>query len=304
MRTHAIAGGPRQDGGRATAGSGGGEWEAGRLDLDAYLARVGYHGDLAPTAVTLGALHRAHSAAVPFENLDIVLGHGIALDIEALQDKLVERRRGGYCYEQNLLFAAVLDRLGYPVTRLAARVHHSRTRPGPRGHMLLCVQADGIRWLADVGFGAGVEEPIPLADGATVSQDGWTYQLSGDADGWWWLRSLGADGPSDLYAFTLEPHHRVDFEIANFYTSTHPHSPFVGRPVAMRTVPGARHALAGRKLTTSNPGGSSQHRTVAAAELDDVLREVFAIALPPDDLARLTADTTPTQATPTQATRS
>lgn len=269
----------------------GGEWETERLDLDSYLARIGYHGDLAPTAATLRALHRAHGAAVPFENLDIVLGRGIALDLEALQDKLVGRRRGGYCYEQNLLFAAALDRLGYPVIRLAARIHHSRAKPGPRGHMLLCVQADGTRWLADVGFGAGVEEPIPLVDGATVSQDGWIYQLHLDADGWWWLRSLAAGVPSDLYAFTLEPHHRVDYEIASFYTSTHPHSPFVGRPVVMRTAPGARHALAGRKLTTSRPDGSSHHRTVGTAELGEVLREVFAIALPPDDLARLATAT-------------
>lgn len=286
----AAASGPPPDGGTGS-GTGATEWEPERLDVDAYLARIGYQGDRNPTAATLRALHRAHSAAVPFENLDIVLGRGVALDIDALQDKLVRRRRGGYCYEQNLLFAAALDRLGFTVTRLAARIHHSRTRPGPRGHMLLCVQAGGVRWLADVGFGAGVEEPIPLRDGAAADQHGWTYQLHLDAGGWWWLRSPIPVGGGDLYAFTVEPHHRIDYEIANYYTSTHPHSPFVGTPVAMRSVPGARHTLLGRELTTRHPDGTRRRQTLAAAELGEVLREVFDIALPPGDLTRLTART-------------
>lgn len=269
-----------------------GEWELERLDLDAYLARIDYHGDLTPTAATLAALHRAHATAVPFENLDIVLERGVSLDMQALQDKLIGLRRGGYCYEQNLLFAAALDRLSFPVIRLAARIHHSHTRPGPRGHMLLCVQAGGSPWLADVGFGSGVEEPIPMLDGATADQDGWTYQLHCDPDGWWWLRSLAADAASDLYTFTLEPHHRVDYEIANYYTSTHPHSPFVGMPVVMRTTPGARHTLVGRELSINHPNGSSQHRTVVGdAEFGDVLREVFGIVLPPNDLSCLTERT-------------
>ncbi|HEV2087443.1 MAG TPA: arylamine N-acetyltransferase [Cryptosporangiaceae bacterium] len=263
------------------------EWETHLLDLDAYLARIGYRGDLSPTAATLDALHRAHSAMLPFENLDIVLGRGIALDLAAVQAKLVGGRRGGYCYEHNLLFAAVLDRLGYTVTRLAARIRHSVARPGPRGHMMLCVQAEGVRWLADVGFGAGVEAPVPLLDGATAGSDGWTYQLRLDADGWWWLRAPGTDGPADLYAFTLEPQHRVDYETANHYTSTHPRSPFVGRPLAMRTVGDARHALVGRELATTHPDGTSRRRIVAAGELGEVLHDVFGIVLRRDEIALL-----------------
>lgn len=94
------------------------EWGSERLDVQEYLSRVGYEGPLAPTADTLRALHRAHVVAIPFENLDILLGRGVPLDLDSLQDKLIHRCRGGYCYEHNLLFAALLDRLGYRVTRL------------------------------------------------------------------------------------------------------------------------------------------------------------------------------------------
>jgi N-hydroxyarylamine O-acetyltransferase len=105
-------------------------WETGRLDLDAYLERIAYAGSLAADADTLRGLHRAHAATIPFENLDIVLGRTIELDLDSVQDKLVGRRRGGYCFKHNLLFAAVLERVGYAVTRLAARVQYTATHPG------------------------------------------------------------------------------------------------------------------------------------------------------------------------------
>jgi N-hydroxyarylamine O-acetyltransferase len=132
-----------------------GEWDIDRLDLEAYLRRVGFAGDTAPTVQTLAALHRAHVAAVPFENVDIVLGRGVSVELDSVQAKLVDRGRGGYCYEHGLLFGAALERLGYTVDRLLARVGGEEQRPPrARTHMTLVVRADGVRWLADVGSGS------------------------------------------------------------------------------------------------------------------------------------------------------
>ena len=141
------------------------------VDLDAYLARIGYRERLDPTVETLRGLHFAHATQIPFENLDILLGRSIVLDLESLQKKLVERRRGGYCFEQNTLFAAVLESLGFAVTRLAARVRFGATSIRPRSHMLLSVEIDGEPWLADVGFGGeGLLHPVPLDKANTIQQ--------------------------------------------------------------------------------------------------------------------------------------
>jgi hypothetical protein len=123
------------------------------IDLDAYFTRIGYAGVRRPIMETLRALHLAHATHIPFENLDVLLGRRILLDLESLQTKLVRGRRGGYCFEQNALFAAVLERLGFTVTRLAARVRMGVTRVLPRTHVALAVDVDGGSWLADVGFG-------------------------------------------------------------------------------------------------------------------------------------------------------
>lgn len=261
------------------------EWGIDRLDVEAYLARVRHYGDLSPSAGTLQALHRAHVAAIPFENLDIVLGRRIPLDIDRLQDKLLRRSRGGYCYEHNLLFAALLERLGYRVTRLAARVQPGR--PGPRGHMVLAVETSMGRWLADVGFGAGFLEPIPLGEGVVSRQGGWTYGLERREGGVWLLRSAGPDGWSDLYAFTTEPQFLVDYIVYNHFTSTHPASPFVGRAVAIRTTPEVRHTIRGRELVSARPDGSTERRELTDEELPRALRQTFGVVLEPEELATL-----------------
>lgn len=160
------------------------EWDIGRLHLDAYLERIGYHGDLQPTGRTLAALHRAHVNSIAFENLDVVAGRGVSVDLDDVQAKLVGRGRGGYCYEHNVLFAAVLERLGYRVDRLLARIGADHDRPRPRTHMTLHAHGDGHSWLADVGFGAGLLEPLPWGDRDPRDQGGWTYQLAGDAGTW------------------------------------------------------------------------------------------------------------------------
>jgi N-hydroxyarylamine O-acetyltransferase len=259
------------------------EWADDGLDLPAYLNRVGQEaGD--PTAATLARLHRAHIAAIPFENLDIVIGRGVRVDLDAVQDKLVRHDRGGYCYEHGVLFGAVLTRFGFGVTRLLARVGHTPERPRPRSHMALQVTADDGVWLADVGFGTGLLEPLPWADGAQARQGGWTFRLVADG-GEWFVQERDGNGWANLYGMTTEPQHAVDIEVANHFTSTHPSSPFVGRAVAVREDDHRRTRLLGRTLSTVGPDGVEAGREVDDAELPAVLRERFGIALNPDDLA-------------------
>jgi len=155
-------------------------WDGEQLDLDAYLHRIGFDGDPAPTLAALRALHRGHVTSIPFENLEIMLGRGVPLDLASVQDKLVRRRRGGYCFEHTRLFAAALERLGFGFTALTGRVSMgSENKFRPATHALLRVEtADDERaWLCDVGFGAGPLEPLEFADGATATQGGgWRYR--------------------------------------------------------------------------------------------------------------------------------
>jgi len=172
------------------------------LDLEAYLRRIDYAGDLVPSRATLDALHRAHATHIPFENLDILLGVPIRLDLASLQAKLVAGRRGGYCFEQNELFAAVLEKLGFAVTRLAARVRLGSDAVRPRTHMTLGVDVGGARVLADVGFGAsGLLLPLAFDAGRPSQQYAWTYRIA-DEGGRWLLQSRHGEAWEDLYAFT------------------------------------------------------------------------------------------------------
>ncbi len=264
------------------------EWREERLDVDAYLWRMGYDGDLKPTVETLRGLHRAHVAAIPFENLDIVLGRGVSLEMDAMQEKLIGRDRGGYCYEHNLLFAALLERLGFAVRRLTARIRMGRDEPRESGHMLLRVEAEGSPWLADVGFGGQrLLEPIPLEDGATAQQGSWKYRLDYESAGAWVLRVLHPEGWFDLYSFTLGPRHHGDYVVYNYYVSTNPDSPLAREIVALQTEPHRRLALTGRRFATAYPDGSTERRELAGAELIGVLRGTFSIALEPEEEASL-----------------
>lgn len=264
-------------------------WSGEELDIDAYLARIGFEGDPKPDTGTLRALHRAHVAAIPFENLEIMLGRGVPLDLPALQDKLVRRRRGGYCYEHNLLFAAVLERIGFRVRGLGARVRLGTSSLLPVTHMLTRVRGDGDEdWLCDVGFGAaGLREPMPLRAGAQVPQGSWEFALKEEAEGVWVLAGRGSDEWRDLYAFTLEQRHPVDYVVMNHYTSTHPRSAFIRRPVVQRAASRAQHMLTGADLVIASADGQRLERAVRADELTSVLDREFGIELSDDDLAVL-----------------
>jgi N-hydroxyarylamine O-acetyltransferase len=252
------------------------------FDLPAYLQRIGYQGDLAPTPAVLQEVHFAHATHIPFENLDIHLGRPIRLDLPSLQDKLIRGRRGGYCFEHNTLLAAALEALGFPVTSLLARVRvGAATRITARAHMVLQVEADGRPWLADVGFGAGgLLGAIPLEAGPVHRQGVWSFRLEQEP-GQWVLQAPQGDDWQSLYAFTLEPQYPIDFVVANHYTSTYPESIFVRTLTAQRSTPEARYALRGRELTVDRGGRVTTHTVADDEELLRLLAEPFGLELPP-----------------------
>ncbi|MFD3995293.1 arylamine N-acetyltransferase [Streptomyces sp. NPDC058583] len=261
-----------------------GLWSGEELDLDAYLARIGYEaerdGELSPDLRTLTALHRAHVRAVPFENLDVALGRSVPLDLKSLQAKLVERRRGGYCYEQNSLFAAVLERIGFTVSGRGARNRSRGAALPPVTHGLLVVAIEGEQWLADVGFGwQGPLEPVPLRDGARVEQSGWTFGMAVEDEGIHVLRSLRPQGWTDLYAFAPQTLYPGDFTVMNHYSSSHPQSRFLGQVVAQWPGADERRALVRDTLSTMRTDGFVEERAVPVNELIATLESLFGIEL-------------------------
>ncbi|SFB98159.1 arylamine N-acetyltransferase family protein [Streptomyces aidingensis] len=255
-------------------------WGTDELRLDDYLRRIGDTGPLEPTAETLRRLHRAHVAAIAFENIDVALGRGISLHLPDVQRKLVDQGRGGYCFEHNLLFAAVLERLGFPVTRLQARVRRgNRDQIRYRAHAMLVAAAGFQPWLADVGFGdEGLLEPVPLAHEATVKAGGWTWRVVRERDQWV-LQSLHPEGWFDLYSLRVEQHFPADFEVANFYTAHSDRSTFTGKLIAMRGSEEARHVLRDRELSSRYPDGRTERTGLTAAEVLTELAGTFGIRL-------------------------
>ncbi len=250
------------------------------VDLQAYAARIEYAGEFTPTLATLRDLHLAHATHIPFENIDILLGRPIRLDLERVSAKLIHARRGGYCFEQNTLFAAVLEAIGFRVTRLAARVRMGATEVRPRSHMLLAVDVEDERWLADVGFGGeGLLMPVRLDSSESNRHFGWQYRVILDG-GLHVLQSLRPEGWFDLYGFTLEEQHAVDYEVSNHFTSTFPSSPFVNRLVVQRPGKDVRLTLVNRQLTEQRPDGFSE---ITLADDDAVLAalaEQFGLRFP------------------------
>jgi N-hydroxyarylamine O-acetyltransferase len=248
--------------------------------LDAYLDRIGLPRPEAPTLGALRRLHAAHPAAIPFENLDILLGRGISLDLDRLRRKLVDQRRGGYCFEQNTLFLAVLRELGFAATAMEARVRAGATAVRPRTHMVLGVRLDEGDWLADVGFGGeGPREPVSMAAaGADDVLPGVAYRVVSEGR----LRVLQmrtGSGWLDQYAFVPEGVEPIDLEIANWFTSTHPQSPFVRTLTAQRVAPDVRYILRYPAYTEIRDAGV-RTREIGRDELPGLLREVFLIDLP------------------------
>ena len=251
------------------------------LDLEAYLARTGAPRPLAASLEALVSLHRAHCAAVPFENLDILLGRPVELALDTLQAKLVRARRGGYCFEQNTLFQAVLEALGFRVTALAARVRAGATSIRARTHMLLRVDLPEGAFVADVGFGGdGLVHPIALAEGGETWVGSMGHRLRREGADWWVLQGNDGSGWSDLYAFTLEPHHPIDFVMANHFTSTWPRSSFILNLTVQRSWPEKRVILLNRDLVVREGGGSETTTVRDPAHLLEVLETHFDLVFP------------------------
>jgi N-hydroxyarylamine O-acetyltransferase len=211
------------------------------FDIDAYLERIGLTG-----RPSLAEVHRAHACSIQFENLDPHRGVPVSLEPRDLQRKLVNERRGGYCFEQNLLLKHALEAFGAHVDLMLARVTSGAARDveRPRTHLLLRVDAEGELWHADVGFGAGtLLEPIPFGPGQVHEQAGWRFRVEQVGEELF-LQSFERSEWIDLYRFVPQPVPLVDIETSNWYTSTHPRSPFVtGLIVATHRADGTRISL-------------------------------------------------------------
>jgi N-hydroxyarylamine O-acetyltransferase len=248
------------------------------LDLDRYLARIGLRG----RRPSLAELHRAHLTSIPFENLDPRRGVPVSVASEDLERKLVAGRRGGYCFEQNLLFAAAVEALGMEVDRMLARVRVGAQRGTrrPRTHLVLRVRAGDEIWHADVGFGRGSPlEPLPFGPGSVHEQSGWRFRVVEDGPELV-LQAAGDGGFEDLYGFVPEPVPAVDIEVSNWYTATHPSSPFVtGLIVCAQHADGARTVLSdweGLALTEQTPGETAV-TPVAWDEVPELLERRFGL---------------------------
>jgi N-hydroxyarylamine O-acetyltransferase len=218
------------------------------VDASSYLARIAYSGPREPTAETLRALHRAHMIAVPFENLDISLGRTIIAEEGAILKKVVGMRRGGFCYELNGAFAALLRALGYRVTLLSARVARASGGEGPEfDHLALRVDLDRS-WLADVGFGESFVEPLRLETGREQLDPAGTFRLVEDG-GEWDMQKAGPDGTwKPQYSFSLHQRRLEEFAGMCHYHQTSPESSFTQKRICSRATPEGRITLSEMKL--------------------------------------------------------
>lgn len=249
------------------------------MDVSAYLRRINYRGSLEPTAETLRDLHRAHLLAVPFENLDIHLGRPVVLDDDSLFKKIVERGRGGFCYELNGLFAALLGELGFDYKMLSAGVMSGDGSFGPDfDHMTLMVELED-RWLADVGFGDSFREPLLLDERGEQMQDGIAYRIDSD-DTHLLLLQRDEDGEWNAqYRFTLEPRVYGDYKDMCHYHQTSPQSHFTQKRVCTLATPQGRVTLSDSKLITTHDGRRDEQTVPNAEEYAAVLRDYFGIKL-------------------------
>jgi N-hydroxyarylamine O-acetyltransferase len=256
------------------------------LDLEAYFARIAYQGPIAPTLEVLHALTAAHVRAIPFENLDVLLGRQIDLAPEAVFDKLVRQRRGGYCFEQNGLFLEVLTALGFAVRPLSARglILPPAGQTPPRTHLFLEVQLEGARWLTDVGVGGlSLTSAIRFTPDEAQPTPHEPRRIVRQGERWLHQARLG-DVWTDVYEFTGEEMPRIDREVANWYTSTHPRSHFRGMLIVARAdADGGRITLRDRELKRRDGHGRVETRRLESAEdLLAVLESAFGLSFPPE----------------------
>lgn len=252
-------------------------------DIDSYCERIGYSGARAPTLATLRALQGRHPLSIPFENLDTLRGTPVRLDLDSLERKLVHGRRGGYCFEQNLLFKHVLGALGFDATALAARVVWERPAGEQRArtHMVLLVVVDGERYVCDVGFGGLTPTaPLQLVEGVEQPTPHETFRVV-RVSSEFAVEALVRGAWKRLYRFDLQEQQQVDIELLNHYVMSHVESPMLGRLVAARAAADRRFGLVNGLLNVHHlHGASEQRRLGSVAELKEVLESTFGVAVP------------------------
>lgn len=276
------------------------------MNLDRYLTRIGLDAAPVPDAGGLAMLQAAHRMAIGFENLDIPLGRGIRIDSESVFDKLVMRGRGGYCFEQNRLYADALAALGLPNRPLLARVRLGLPAGAtpPRTHVCLLAEVQGTPMLADAGFGGSNVPPLPLVDAAeALTDDGARHRLrrigeAGSAGGQWLLERAGSPAATDgraaphadwqpQYTFDLSEVAADDLEQANHWTATRPGTRFTALHVASIPRADGFASMVDRELTMHHAGGTRRRVIADAPDYARTLREVFRIALGADEAAGL-----------------
>lgn len=254
------------------------------MNISLYLARIHYAEPLQPDAQTLLGVQRAHMLSVPFENLDIGLKRPIQLSEAALWDKIVIQKRGGFCYELNGLFAALLKEIGFNVTYLNARVYNHEGMPGiDFDHLALLVQAPEQpgRWLVDVGFGDSFNEPLRFEESGEQVQDLRSYRLEQIPDGYvTWQKNY--DGSWERqYFFDLQPRSfPKDYEAACLYHQTSPLSSFTRGGIISKATPEGRVSLEERRLIITSKGQRSEQSVESKAEYHALLKRYFDVTLP------------------------
>jgi arylamine N-acetyltransferase len=264
-------------------------WQVERLDLDAYLARLGLDART-PSAEGLAELHEAHVRAFTFDNIDVLLGQHPGVSLDVIQTKFLDRGRGGYCFEHSTIFAAALERLGYRVRRRLGRVGDpaTGTQQG-RTHMVVEVALDDGSVLCDPGFGMSLLRPIPMVDGAEDDYlPGWGYRLRRtEAGGWALSRIRGGEWEVAHTTDELEVQ-PVDVAMGHHYTSTFPGSHFTTGLMVTKHLPGRHVTVTHESLTIRTPGEATEHRPLRDGELEEWLTTLQA-RLTTDETSRLIA---------------
>lgn len=259
-------------------------WGTDRLDLTAYLDRIGVAEPPGPSREVLEEIYDAHLRTFTFDNIDVLLDQHPGVDLSDVQGKFVGRGRGGYCFEHGTLFAAVLDRLGFAVERRLARVGPDPTAAG-RTHLVVVVDRDGERLLADPGFGLSVWRPIPLVDGAVDEVRGITHRVRWGEHGWA-LERAKDDGWDLMHTHDEALVVPSDVALGHHYTSTHPTVHFRHRMIATKLLEDRHLSLTHNTVTIRRQGEETEHREIG---LDEVMAYVEELEVPltDDERARL-----------------
>ena len=253
------------------------------MDFDLYLQRLGYDHMPAPTLETLGELQLRHVCRFTFESLSTLLRLPVPIDLASVERKILHEGRGGYCYELNQTFMVLLQHLGYQVRGITGRVVMGGPEDAftPRSHRLTLLQLDGRRYIVDVGFGGMVPTaPLLLDTEQEQATPHEPYRITRQ-EGSYTLRARVAGEWRAMYVFDLQMQGEVDYEMGNWYVSTHPASPFFGQLMAARIGPGVRHTLHNASYALHRMDQPSERRQITdAGELMRLLQDEFALRLP------------------------